>query len=354
MVSNEPLLRVDGLRTKFDLEDRTVHAVNGVSFDIQEGEILGLAGESGSGKSVTALSILQLLSDQATIDAKSIQYKGEELTNKSEKEMNEFRGSEISMIFQDPMSSLNPVMTVGEQIAEVVRHKGGIQESSSLGSELVRKYITGTSVESESWKRAVELMEKVEIPNAEERAGNYPHQLSGGMIQRIMIAQALAGNPSLLIADEPTTALDVSVEAQILNEILDLRDELQLSVLFITHDLGVIKEICDNTAIMYGGKLMEHGSTDEIFDNPRHPYTNGLLSSIPRIDEHRKSLETIEGEVPTDLGNITGCPFADRCEYAFEMCDQPLQKYKVKDNHTSHCHLLNENTEKGISQLDNL
>jgi len=215
----------------------------------------------------------------------------------------------------------------------------GLSESAGFWSEMRRKYITGTNEDSPSWQRAIELLNVVGIPDPVNRATDYPHQLSGGMLQRVMIAQALAGNPSLIIADEPTTALDVSIEAQILNELLDLRDKFDLSVLLITHDLGVVRETCDKVLVMYAGEVMEYAPVGELFENPRHPYTEGLLGSIPRISDTREWLDVIEGTVPDLIDKPTGCPFRNRCDYVFDMCDQPLEEYDVGTEHTARCHL---------------
>jgi len=338
----DPLLAVENLHTTFETEGGEVPAVDGVSFSVDRGEVFGVVGESGSGKSVTALSMLGLL-DSARVEAESVRFDGEELLGKSDAEMRGVRGNRISMIFQDPMSSLNPVMTIGEQIAEVVRHHGDTGESASLLSELRRKYVTGTSEKSPSWGRAVELLETVGIPEPEQRAHEYPHQLSGGMKQRVMIAQALAGDPDLLIADEPTTALDVTIEAQILNELLDLRDEFGLSIMLITHDLAVVRETCDRVAVMYAGELMETADTPTLFGDPRHPYTRGLMNSIPRVDDDREWLDAIEGNVPEPADKPSGCPFRDRCEAAFALCDQPLVGYQSeRPGHTTWCHLYND------------
>jgi len=346
MSRNEPLLEVENLRTSFETDGGRLTAVDGISFDIREGEVFGIVGESGSGKSVTALSIMDLLGDEGDVGADAIRFDGRDLGSLSDAEMRSIRGGEISMIFQDPMNSLNPVMTIGEQIAEVVRHHGDVGERTGFWSEMRRKYVTGTSTDSTSWRHAVELLETVGIPDPEQRATEYPHQLSGGMRQRVVIAQALAGEPSLIVADEPTTALDVSIEAQILNELLDLRDEFGISVLLITHDLGVVRETCDRVAVMYAAELMEKADVDDLFDDPQHPYTEGLLASIPRISDTREWLDVIEGTVPDLIDKPTGCPFRDRCEYTFELCDQPLVEYAVgepgSEEHLARCHLHNE------------
>jgi peptide/nickel transport system ATP-binding protein len=342
---NDHLLEVENLHTTFETERGEVPAVDGVSFTVDRGEVFGVVGESGSGKSVTALSVLGLL-DGARIEADAIRYDGEDLLEKTDAEMRAVRGNRISMIFQDPMSSLNPVMTVGEQIAEVVRHHHETGERRGFWSEMRRKYVTGTSEGSPSWGRAVELLETVGIPEPAQRAHEYPHQLSGGMKQRVMIAQALAGEPDLLVADEPTTALDVTIEAQILNELLDLRDEFDLSILLITHDLAVVRETCDRVAVMYAGELMETADTAPLFEDPRHPYTRGLINSIARIDDDREWLDAIEGNVPEPAEKPSGCPFRDRCEAAFELCDQPLVGYRGEEpGHTTWCHLYNDAVE---------
>jgi peptide/nickel transport system ATP-binding protein len=342
---NDHLLEVENLHTTFETERGEVPAVDGVSFTVDRGEVFGVVGESGSGKSVTALSVLGLL-DGARIEADAIRYDGEDLLEKTDAEMRAVRGNRISMIFQDPMSSLNPVMTVGEQIAEVVRHHHETGERRGFWSEMRRKYVTGTSEKSPSWGRAVELLETVGIPEPAQRAHEYPHQLSGGMKQRVMIAQALAGEPDLLVADEPTTALDVTIEAQILNELLDLRDEFDLSILLITHDLAVVRETCDRVAVMYAGELMETADTAPLFEDPRHPYTRGLINSIARIDGDREWLDAIEGNVPEPAEKPSGCPFRDRCEAAFALCEQPLVGYRGEEpGHTTWCHLYNDAVE---------
>ncbi|MFC6990034.1 ABC transporter ATP-binding protein [Haloplanus sp. GCM10025708] len=346
----EPLLEVENLRTHFDTEDGRVQAVDGISFSVEHGEIFGVVGESGSGKSVTARSIMQLIeSPPGVINADAIRFKGEDLLEKSPPEIREIRGGEISMIFQDPMTSLNPVMTVGEQIAEVARHHLDTSESSGFWSEMKRKYVTGASHESESWRRAIELMDMVGLPDPEQRAHEYPHQLSGGMRQRVMIAQALAGDPSLIVADEPTTALDVSVEAQILHELLELRDEFDVSVVLITHDLGVIHETCDRLAVMYAGELMEKGKTGDVFEDPKHPYTQALMKSIPQITDDREWLDVIPGSVPDLVDKPAGCPFRERCEYAFEGCTEPLVEYDVGEKHTAACHLHSDEVNKELT-----
>ena len=346
MTDQESLLDVKDLTIKFQTDDGVLTAVDGVSFSIRRGEVFSLVGESGSGKSVTALSILQLLDSNSIVEADTIRFRGTDLLNQTERELQRIRGGEISIIFQDPMNSLNPVMSVGEQIAEVCRCHGEVAESAGFWHEMRRKYVTGTAKDSESWQRAVELLDTVGIPEPAQRATAYPHQLSGGMRQRVMIAMALAADPALIIADEPTTALDVSIESQILAELLELRDEFDVSVLFITHDLGVVYEISDRVAVMYAGELMELAEVGELFSNPQHPYTRGLIGSIPTIADDRDQLEVIDGTVPDLIDRPSGCPFRNRCEFAFELCEQDLVEHTVDDSepgkHTAACHLLNK------------
>jgi peptide/nickel transport system ATP-binding protein len=322
-----PLLEVKNLHTTFTTDEGTLSAVDGISFTIERSEFFGIVGESGSGKSVTARSIMRLLESNGHIKADTIRFKGYDLLELSSDKLKQIRGNDISIIFQDPMTGLNPVMTVGEQIAEVVRHNGDTGENSGFWSEMRRKYVTGTDTDSTSWQRAVELLDIVGIPDPTEHATEYPHQLSGGMKQRIMIAQALAGDPDLIIADEPTTALDVTIEAQILSKLLDLRDEFGVSILLITHDLAVVRETCDRVAVMYSGQLMEKALTTELFTNPSHPYTRGLLRSIPKASDPSDTLDAIPGQIPDPMNKPTGCPFRDRCPHAFGKCDQPLTAY---------------------------
>jgi oligopeptide/dipeptide ABC transporter ATP-binding protein len=284
-----------------------IRAVDGVDLSIEKAGTLGVVGESGSGKSVTALSIMRLIDLPGRIEAaSSIVLDGRELATLSEDEMATIRGNELSMIFQEPMTSLNPVFTVGEQIAESVRLHQGVDKN-------------------EANARAVEMMRLVGIPSAEKRMRDYPHQMSGGMRQRVMIGMALSCNPKLLIADEPTTALDVTVQAQILELMKDLREKLGMAILLITHDLGVVAEMVDKVAVMYGGKIVERGPVKEIFANPQHPYTEALLTSIPLLGmRYTTPLKAIRGMVPSPLDWPPGCRFAPRCDYAFEQCGREL------------------------------
>lgn len=297
-----PLLDVRNLKTYFYIEDSVITAVDSVSFVVQEGETLGIVGESGSGKSVTALSIMRLIpSPPAKIVDGKILFKGEDLLLKSEDEMRRIRGNEISMIFQEPMTSLNPVLTIGAQISEAIMLHEGVSKKEAL-------------------EKSEHLLHLCKVSLPKKRLRQYPHELSGGMRQRAMIAMALACNPSLLIADEPTTALDVTVQAQILDLILELQKRMGTAVLFITHDLGVINEVADNVAVMYCGRIVEYGPTKDVLRHPLHPYTKGLLASLPTIKGPRKPLKSIKGSVPSPQEILSGCRFAPRCDYASDRC----------------------------------
>jgi oligopeptide/dipeptide ABC transporter ATP-binding protein len=313
-----------------------VKSVNGVSFYINEGELLGLVGESGCGKSMTALSIMRLIAPPGRIAGGSIKFKDEELTTASDERMREIRGNDIAMIFQDPMTSLNPVFTVGEQIAEALR----------LHRKLDKK---------QAWAAAIEAMKEVSIPSPERRVNDYPHQLSGGMRQRVMIAMALACDPELLIADEPTTALDVTIQAQILELLDNLRKTRKLAVLLITHDLGVVAETADRICVMYTGKIVEESDVDELFAKPKHPYTQGLLKSVPKltVGEIAKDtrLQTIEGTVPSPTNLPDGCHFAPRCPFRMERCvhgEIPL--YELPNNVKVRCVLYDEEQQPDIAR----
>ncbi len=296
----EPLLDVRNLRTEFPTSDGIVHAVNGISYTVMPGEAVGLVGESGCGKSISALSLLDLVPRPGRIAEGEVIFEGKDLRKLNEDQIRKIRGNEVAMIFQDPMTSLNPVLTIRTQMTEpLMLHKGMDQTAAN--------------------KRAIELLELVEVPGARTRLGEYPHQFSGGMRQRVMIAMALACEPKLLVADEPTTALDVTIQAQILDIMTKLRKEVGMALIMITHDLGVVAGLCDRINVMYAGYIVEHATTEELFANPRHPYTLGLLRSIPRMDQERKSkLVPIEG-FPPDLITIGGsCPFQARCVYAVD------------------------------------
>ena len=300
-MSEDIILDIDDLRTSFFVGDNEVKAVDGVTFQVPKGKTLGIVGESGSGKSITALSVLRVIEDPGKIKSGSIKYKGEELTKVKNSRMRQIRGNEISMIFQEPMTSLNPTFTIGQQLRESFKiHQG-------LGKK------DGT-------KRAIEMLELVGIPSPEKRVDQYPFELSGGMRQRVMIAMALACKPDLLIADEPTTALDVTIQAQILELIKDLQEEIGMSVVMITHDLGVVAETCDYVAVMYAGKVVEYADIYTLFENPKHPYTVGLLNSLPRHDKKQDELIPIKGNVPAPDEMPTGCRFAPRCPFASDIC----------------------------------
>lgn len=299
----DEILKVNDLAVHFHLDKRIIPAVDGVSFSISKGETLGIVGESGCGKSVTALSIMRLLpSPPAKIAGGEIWFKGENLLNKTDEEMRRIRGNNISMIFQEPMTSLNPVFTIGHQIAEVLMQHKNLSKKEALSE-------------------AVEMLELVKIPLPEKRIKQYPHHLSGGMRQRVMIAMALACDPELLIADEPTTALDVTIEAQILKLINELKEKLGSAVIMITHDLGVVAEVADKVAVMYAGRIVENADVHIIFNDPKHPYTKGLLEAIPDVDMDRgQRLKEIKGLVPSPDEIKEGCRFKTRCEYARGKC----------------------------------
>ncbi|HEX9927371.1 MAG TPA: ABC transporter ATP-binding protein [Pyrinomonadaceae bacterium] len=328
------LLEVKNLETHFPTRAGTVKAVNDVSFHLEAGELLGLVGESGCGKSITALSIMRLIAAPGKIVGGEVWFQGanykqaENLLKLNDERMRAIRGDDISMIFQDPMTSLNPVYTVGEQIAEALRlHRG-----------LTRK---------QAYEAAIEAMREVSIPDPARRVDDYPHQLSGGMRQRVMIAMALACDPELLIADEPTTALDVTIQAQILDLIDNLRKTRRLAVLLITHDLGVVAEVADRVCVMYTGRIVEESGVDEIFERPKHPYTQGLLRSVPKLTmegvTRNNRLETIEGIVPSPTNLPSGCHFAPRCPHVHERCTHdPMPLYTVENRAAVRC-VLYEN-----------
>ncbi|MEC0227434.1 ABC transporter ATP-binding protein [Paenibacillus alba] len=298
----EKVLEVSNLQTHFFTDEGVSRAVDGIDFTLHKGETLGLVGESGCGKSITSLSILRLIaSPPGRIVNGEILFKGQDLLKKTDKEMGAIRGNEISMIFQEPMTSLNPVYSVGEQIAEVFRHH----------QKLGRK---------EAWEKAVDMLRLVGIPSPEKRAKQEPYELSGGMRQRVMIAMAMACNPEILIADEPTTALDVTIQAQILDLMKLLQKQMGMSIIMITHDLGVVSETCDRVAVMYAGKIVEYTAAGELFTNPKHPYTVGLLNSLPRADQDQEELQAIQGSVPSPYNMPAGCRFAPRCPQARELC----------------------------------
>jgi oligopeptide/dipeptide ABC transporter ATP-binding protein len=322
----DKLLEVDDLHVRFRTEDGIVRAVDGVSFDVERGKVLGIVGESGSGKSVTAMTILGLTrGGNASFEGKVL-YKGQNLLTMSEAALRRFRGNEIAMIFQDPMTSLNPVYKVGAQICEA------ITTHEDIGKDAARR-------------RAVQLLRQVGIPNPERRVDDYPHQFSGGMRQRAMIAMSLANNPDVLIADEPTTALDVTIQAQIIELVDKLKDDFNSAVVLITHDLGVVAEIADDIAVMYAGRIVEYGTKRDIFYDPQHPYTWGLLGSIPRLDRPKpERLHSISGAPPSLINLPRGCKFRPRCPHAFEKCiEEPALEQRVESaGHLDRCWLTVE------------
>ncbi|CAH1205202.1 ABC transporter ATP-binding protein [Paenibacillus sp. JJ-223] len=319
-MEKEPLLDVRDLKVSIATERGTIHAVDGVTFRVHAGETLGIVGESGCGKSVTAESILRLFDEEAVRYGGEVRYEGTNLLALSVREMERIRGNDISMIFQDPMSSLSPVHTIGKQIAESLRLHRGLRGKKAK-------------------EAAVELLRKTGIPSPERRFDEHPHEISGGMRQRVMIAMALACNPKLLIADEPTTALDVTIQAQILDLISSLKNENRMGVILITHDLGVVAETCSRVAVMYLGQVVEEADVDDLFFNPQHPYTSGLMSSIPRIDGDRsEKLHVIEGTVPSLHHVPAGCRFASRCAHASERCLKETPPLKgIGENHIVRC-----------------
>jgi oligopeptide/dipeptide ABC transporter ATP-binding protein len=320
----ERLLEVKGLRVRFHTEDGIVNAVDGVDFTLDRGDVLGIVGESGSGKSVTAMTLLGLTHAPNTRFEGEVLYKGRDLLKLSEEELRPVRGAEIAMIFQDPMTSLNPVYRVGSQIVEMIQ-----AHEPNVGKAQARR-------------RAVDLLKQVGIPHPAERVDSYPHEFSGGMRQRAMIAMALACNPDVLVADEPTTALDVTIQAQILELMARLKDEFDSAVIMITHDLGVVAEIADDIAVMYAGRVVEHGSKRQVFYDPQMPYTWGLLGSIPRLDRPKpERLHSIDGSPPSLINLPQGCKFRPRCPHAFEKCnEQPALENRVEDpGHLDRCWL---------------
>ena len=336
MDNSKPLLEVKGLKTYFYTEDGVVRAVDGVNFEVYPGEVLGLVGESGCGKSVTSLSIMRLISKPGRVDAGEILLDGENLLDLPEDEMIKVRGNRISMIFQQPQTALNPVFRVGDQLSEV------LSVHQDLGKEAGRK-------------RAVALLKMVGVPDPERRVDAYPHELSGGMAQRVMIAMALACVPELLIADEPTTALDVTIQAQILDLMRDLRRDMGTSVILITHDLGVVAEMAERVAVMYAGEIVEQAEVNALFDEPLHPYTQGLIGSIPVLGEIKERLDVIPGSVPNLVNLPPGCRFAPRCQarvkYALTICDEVKPELEeVKPGHYVRCWLY-QSTEGHVAPL---
>jgi len=324
------LLKTKNLKTHFFTHEGTVKAVNGISFKINQGETLGLVGESGCGKSVTALSIMRLIPHPpGKIVSGEIYFEGRNLLELDEKKMRKIRGKKISMIFQEPMTSLDPVFTIGHEIMESIQLHQGLKKE-------------------EARQKTIEALKTVGMPDAEKRISHYPHELSGGMRQRAMIAMALSCNPTLLIADEPTTALDVTIQAQILRLINELKEKFGASVMLITHDLGVIAEMCDYVAVMYAGHIVEYTDVDTLFCNPLHPYTKGLNKSIPRLDVETERLDTIRGLVPNLLDLPSGCPFHPRCDFCLKKCIGEMPELiEAEDHHLVRCHLVKGNEWNG-------
>ena len=315
------ILEVKDLEISFDTYAGKVRAIRGVNFHLNKGETLAIVGESGSGKSVTTRSIMRLLSSNANIGAGQILFKGNDIVGKSEREMQKIRGKEIAMIFQDPMTSLDPTMPIGKQVAESLRKHNKVSKK-------------------EGQKAALELLKLVGIPEAEKRINSYPHQFSGGQRQRIVIAIALVCYPEILIADEPTTALDVTIQAQILDLLKELQKETQMAIMMITHDLSVVAEFCDKVLVMYEGQIVEFGGIKEILHNPKHPYTQKLLSTIPKLKEEQKRLETIEGIVPSiQAFHVNKCRFANRCNKKMDICNNQSPKMHVCEDVIVRCHL---------------
>ncbi|MGD0006124.1 MAG: ABC transporter ATP-binding protein [Anaerolineaceae bacterium] len=324
-----PLLEVKGLKTQFNTRDGIVHAVNGISYSLENGETLAIVGESGCGKSVEALSIMRLIPDPpGKIIEGEVLFEGRDLLKVSENDVRDIRGSKIAMIFQDPMSSLNPVLTIGSQISEALELHLGMNKGQARN-------------------RTIELLAKVGIPKAKDRFDDYPYQFSGGMRQRVMIAMGISCNPRLLIADEPTTALDVTIQAQIVELVKQLRDEIGMAVIWITHDLGVVAGLADKVIVMYAGYIVERASVDDLYDDPRHFYTQGLLGSLPRLDiKTHEKLKSIEGMPPDLVKMIKGCPFAPRCEHVMERCIENPPLFPVGPEHYNACWLSENQGEK--------
>ncbi len=317
----EPVLNIHDLHIKFDTPGGALYAINGISLAVQPGEVFGIVGETGSGKSITGLSVMGLLPPTAVVYQGSITFNGMDILTQSEEQLRQMRGSQVAMIFQDPNTSLNPVFTIGQQMERVIRTQLGASKKAAR-------------------EQAEEMLTAVGLPDVKRIRKSYPHQLSGGMKQRAMIAMALSCNPKLLIADEPTTALDVTIQAQILTLLKTLQDKFNITIMFITHNLGVVAQVCDQVAVLYGGRVVESGSTNTIFTQPHHPYTQGLLQAVPRPGSKGGLLTAIPGNVPANPGKIVGCAFASRCAYVMARCveEQPLLT-EMTNNHLSACFL---------------
>jgi len=325
------LLDIENLKTYFYTDEDVIPAVDGVSFSVNKGETIGVVGESGSGKSVTALSIMQLTPGKAVEG--NITFDNKDMLSLSEKKMRKIRGKDIAMIFQEPLTSLNPLFTIGEQISEVARIHLGYNKKQGR-------------------KKAIEMMNKVGIPEAERIVDNHPHQLSGGMRQRIMIAIAMTCDPKLLIADEPTTALDVTIQAQILDLMKSLKQNNDTAVLMITHDLGVVAEVCDRVVVMYAGKVVEQADVFSLFENPKHPYTKGLIESMPTLESKETRLPSIRGNIPSPETIKKGCPFASRCDFVMDICKEKMPpEIEIKENHFTKCYLYTSIDKEGDTNV---
>lgn len=322
MKNSEDTLTIEGLKTYFyPGKNKVAKAVDSVSFSVRPGETVGLVGESGSGKSMTALSIMQLINKPGKIIEGTINLEGNSLLDLSPKQMTSIRGNEVSMIFQEPMTALNPVFTIGNQMTEIIRKHKGVNKK-------------------EAFEKSVQLLEKVGIPRPHEIMKEYPHQLSGGMRQRVMIAMAISCEPKLLIADEPTTALDVTIQSQILDLMKEMQQVFNMAILLITHDLGVVSEYADRVVVMYGGQIVEQATVDELLSNPKHPYTSGLLNSLPSMEKEVSRLEAIPGTIPSAFDFPKGCRFSTRCPYVFDKCLEEMPELEeVDNNHSSRCFL---------------
>ncbi len=327
------VLNIKDLRIEFVSGNEVTKAVNGVDLYIEEGKALGLVGETGAGKTTTALSVLNLIpKPQGKVISGEVMLNGVNVLELDEKQMAAIRGNDVAMIFQDPMTALNPVMSVGEQIAEVVKIHEKVDDKAAM-------------------QRAREMLETVGIPG--ERASEYPHQFSGGMKQRVVIAIALACNPKLLLADEPTTALDVTIQAQVLNLMKELRQKFNMSLLMITHDFGIVAEVCDEVSVMYGGRVIEHGTLEDVFDHKRHPYTEGLFNSLPDISNRKSELKPIKGQMLDPTNMPEGCSFSPRCDYCMERCkkEEP-PKFDINDTHYVRCWLYENTTDSQLAEKE--
>lgn len=324
----QKLLEVENLKTEFSTSKGSLTAVNDVSFHVNQGETLCIVGESGCGKSMTLMSIMRLLATNGSITNGSVSFQGKNLNLLSEEEMRKVRGNDISMIFQEPLTALNPVFTIGYQLKEAILNHRKMSNKEAV-------------------KQSIELLNQVGIPEPKERMAQYPHELSGGMRQRVMIAMALACEPKLLLADEPTTALDVTIQSQILELIDDLKDKFNMGVLLITHDMGVVAEIADRVNVMYAGEIIEEGYVKDVFNNPKHPYTQGLLHSVPNVDNPERELESIPGTLPSLDDPISGCKFHPRCKFAMDICKgKKPESYEINATHKTSCWLYDEKIAK--------